>query len=152
MFSSGNYSRTYLLFLTISGAPIFCSSIYGQVLEKKSKLKTNNFCKERPNTQHYCIIIFFGRKLFKNIPLPFNWTMIFLVNPWQISFIACHQWVQFSGVATFSFVSSSTLDLFTWSLFFISNALGFVCFLQGLLVLAFEKLQQNEKKTQLSLT
>lgn len=122
------------------------------MLEKKKKLKTNSFHKERPNTQHYCIIFIFGQKLFKNIPLPFNWTMISLIGPRQISFVACRQSLQFFGATTFSFVSSYALDLSIWSLFSFSNALGFLCFLQGLLVHALEKWQQNEKKTQSSLT
>ncbi len=42
----------------------------------------------------------------------------------------------------FSFV----LDLSTWSLFSVCDTLGFLCFLQGLSTLTFEKLQQNEKK------
>jgi hypothetical protein len=42
----------------------------------------------------------------------------------------------------FSFVS----NLSTWSLFFVCDTLGFLCFLQRLSTLAFEKLQQNEKK------
>jgi hypothetical protein len=101
------------LFSTIGKATIFWSSIYGQVLEKKSELKTNSFCKEKPNTQHYCIIFIFGEKLFKTIPLPFDWTMIFVIDPRQISFVACHRSLQFSGAATFSFVSSFVLDLST---------------------------------------
>jgi hypothetical protein len=47
---------------------------------------------------------------------------------------------------TFSFYFSFVLDLSTWSLFSICDTLGFLCFLQGLSTLTFEKLQQNEKK------
>ncbi len=149
MFSDKNHSKTYLLFSTIDGAPIFWNLICGRVLEKKSTLKTNNFCKERPNTQHYCIIFVFSQKLFKNIPL--GWTMNSLVGPWQISFVTCHWSFQFFDAMTFLSIFSFSLDLSTWSLFFVSDALGFMCFLQGLLVPAFEKLEENEKKIQPSL-
>ncbi len=73
---------------------------------KKSKLKTNSFHKEKPNTRHYCIIFVFDWKLLKKTPLPFNRTMNSLVNPWQISSIACHSSLQFFSATIFSSVSS----------------------------------------------
>jgi hypothetical protein len=80
-------------------------------LKKKSQLKTNSFPKERTNSRHYCF--FFDRKLFKNIPPPLGQTMSSLVCPRQISSTACCWSFQFSGVATFSSVSSFVLDLCT---------------------------------------
>jgi hypothetical protein len=77
--------------------------------------------------------------------------MTSLVSPQQISSIACHKSFEFSSVATFSSIFSFALDLSTRGFFFVFDALGFLCFPQGLLALAFEKLQHNEKKTQLSL-
>jgi hypothetical protein len=122
-----------------------------ECLKNKSKLKTNSFHKERPNTQHYYIVFCFGQKLFKNIPLPLCQTMSSLVGLWQISSTSCHQSLQFFNAVTISYVSSSTLDLSIWSLFSVSYTLSFLCFLQGMLALAIEKLEDNKKKTQLSL-
>ncbi len=117
MFSDRNHSRTYLLFSTIDGAPIFWSLIYDRVLEKKYKLKTNSFCKERPNTWHYCIILVFDQKLFKNIPLPLGQTMNSLVSPWQISFVTCRRSLQFFDATTSLSIFSFALNLSTWSFF-----------------------------------
>ncbi len=46
---------------------------------------------------------------------------------------------------------SSVLDLSTWNLFSISDALSFLRFPQGLSTPTFEKLEENEKKTQMSM-
>jgi hypothetical protein len=119
-------------------------------LKRKFKLETNSFCKDRPNTWHYCIIFVFDQKLLKNIPLPLNRIMNSLVGPLQINFASCRWSLQFFGVVTFLSISSFTLDLPTWSLFSISNALGFLCFLQGLTTPAFEKLQQWKENSTIS--
>jgi len=120
-------------------------------LKENSQLKTNSLHTEITKNWNYCILFYFWREIIQEHTSLSRLNNEFC-NPSSVNKLCNMSSVisifQCDGILIYFFL---VLDLSTWSLFFVSNTLGFLWFLQGLLAFAFEKIKQNKKKIHLSL-